>query len=408
MSIKHYIVTLTTLGPLHIGSGKMLNKKDYFFYKNQTIILNPISFYKQLSVSQKKRYEDFLHENEANLNKFISENALESVALRCVSYTIDGIKVRSGNNVFHNVHQFMRDGQGSPYVPGSSLKGLIRTWILGYIISNESDKYAPGLTLRSADEKLNAIEDKLSILEKAIFKRNTLDNGEKNEEDNIMRYLSISDSNPLENRDLMFAKKYDVFTAEDYHEDKRGNSLNIYRESLKIGTKITFRMDIDESNLYFKVPNGKIVVNGTNLQAFANNFYYYYKEHFLSKFDISADQRNNIVYLGGGAGFGTKTINNQLFKDKVALVNAKILYQQFPTKISDAFKHANALRSEIRKAQFTPGYMNPRGRMKKEDHRHWQFKQFGVAPHTLKASEINNGIVEFGKCLIHIEEVKER
>lgn len=401
-NIKHFKVTLTTLGPVHIGSGKLLSKHDYFFASNTTHIFNPSKFYKKLSIEHKKLYENLLLDEDSNLNDFILDNKLTTIAMQCVSYTINDTKVKTGRNRFHNVHQFIRDGQGSPYIPGSSLKGLIRTWIIGYIVSQKPDEYIASFTLNPKERKLDSIENAMQKLEEDIFKFGSTD-----DKDTIMRYLSVSDSNPLATTDLMFAKKYDVFTQNDYHEDKFGNELNIYRECLKVGTKVTFRLDIDTSMLKFSVPQGKIALNATNLLAIGHNFKHYYDEHFLGNFNFGIDNRRNIIYLGGGAGFGTKTINNQLFQRKAAQENAKILYAQFPTKISDSLRNANTLRNEVKKARFEPEFMRPRGKMKKEDHRHWQVDILGVAPHTLKSAQIDGVVVEFGKCLIHIDEINE-
>ncbi len=401
MAIKHYEITLTTLGPVHIGSGKNLGKKDYFIVHNNTNILDSIKFYKKLTSNQKMQYESFLEDEFSNLTDFITKQNLVSLANECTSYKITGFKPeqRRNRNIYHDVNQFIRDGQGDPYVPGSSLKGIIRTIILGYLVSENSLAFTDLVDPSRKDYGSRKLEDKVFVKRKLV-KSTEVDY-------NLMQYISVSDSKVLRNDDLMFAKKFDMFSFNDPNRTtKEGNELNIYKESIKPGIDITFKIEIDEDNLTFKSKNGYFAINANNLVLLIRNYYWYYKNYIMESFTESDDHEDEIVYLGGGSGFGTKTINVQLYKDKTIHKNAQILYKNFPTRISDTYKYANVLRREIKNAGFDPKTMNPRGKMKKNDHRHWQYESFGVSPHTLKCTKIDGNIYEFGKCKISIKELK--
>ena len=402
VGVKHYEVKITTLGPVHIGSGNTLGKKDYFIADRNTHILDPICFFKKLNQPQKNLYELFLERNYDNLTDFLAQNNLTSIAKTCISYSISGFKPEQvrNRNIYHDVSQFMRDGQGNPYIPGSSLKGVIRTLILGYSATQYPTRYIELVNPNARDHGSKHLEDKL-------FKIKSQHSFNSEEDDNLMRFISVSDSQPLSNDNLMFAKKFDLFSVNDSKKsEKSGNELNIYKECVKVGITISFRMDIDESKLKFESKKGTVVLTSVNLMNLVKNYYWYYKNHFLNHYDVNDDNIENVVYLGGGTGFSTKTINLQLFKENALKKNADILYKQFPTKISDEYKHAASLRREVRNAGFSPVYMNSNGRTKKNDHRHWLYKELMVSPHTLKCTHISNQIYQFGKCTIQIEELK--
>lgn len=404
LEIKHYEVTIETLGPVHIGSGKTIEKKDYFIVESNTYILDTIRFFKKLTNNHKALYESFLENSYSNLTDFLLKNNLTSLAMTCVSYSISGFKPeqKGSENIYHNVSQFLRDGQGDSYIPGSTLKGVIRTIILGYIISHDATGYSALINSTTRDYGSRRLEDK-------AFKLHSVDNSISEEvSDNLMKYISISDSKPLSNDDLIFAKKFDLFSINDpKNRDKYGNELNIYKECIKIGTKICFRMDIDESQFDFSSKKGRETLSSTTLMNLIKDSYWHYKNHFLNHFKVLDDNIENIVYLGGGTGFPTKTVNIQLYKHDVAKINANILYRQFPTKISDNYKYAESLRSEVRNAGFIPEQMFSSNNRKKNDHRHWQYRELKVSPHTLKCTKISGKIYEFGKCTIQIEELKK-
>ena len=121
----------------------------------------------------------------------------------------------------------MRDCYGNPYIPGSSLKGAIRTILMnthwhsmnfkkknkkGKIIENK--KAIPwGPTRRQRHEKIKPFDD-------------------------IFNEIRVSDSQPLTNDDLILVQKWD-FTPD---KDTKPHSLSIYREALRPGTKLEFEI----------------------------------------------------------------------------------------------------------------------------------------------------------------------
>ncbi|MBI3243452.1 MAG: type III-A CRISPR-associated RAMP protein Csm5 [Chloroflexi bacterium] len=120
-----YKVTVETLTPLHIGTGTdLLAKFDYVSRPSDrmTYVLD-----------QEAVYADELERNgaTAQLNKpagalLSSENWREGSPF--VRYTLHG------STTIERVHEQIKDAHGRCYLPGSSLKGALRTAIMAYAI----------------------------------------------------------------------------------------------------------------------------------------------------------------------------------------------------------------------------------------------------------------------------------
>lgn len=130
--LKSYRIHLKVLGPVFIGSGKELSKKEYLFYKNNQIaVIDIAKFYLELKKIKKlNSFEAFMLDEHENLGVWIKKNQINnSIIDRCIKYTLDkgDIEETKRRNV---MLEFVKDPYGNPYVPGSSLKGMFRTIFL--------------------------------------------------------------------------------------------------------------------------------------------------------------------------------------------------------------------------------------------------------------------------------------
>ncbi|WP_240624150.1 RAMP superfamily CRISPR-associated protein [Staphylococcus rostri] len=160
----------------------------------------------------------------------------------------------------NNIDLMVRDGQQSVYIPGSSLKGAIKTALLG-IRNNEKDT-------------------------KWYSK------------------LSVRDSLPINKDSIAIYEKIDV--------NRKDNPMVVYRECIDVGTEIKTTITIDDDIL-------SINEIETAIKAFFDN----YRKKWLDGFNSTAVEREvlnetipaqkNIIYLGGGSGFVSKTLQYQRY-----------------------------------------------------------------------------------------------
>ena len=467
MGVRHYRLTLTAEGPVHIGTGKKFGKFDYFSHNDGIAVLDAPKFVGALNAEQVERYCQFLEgaDSKTGLQSLLDDDpALRAAAAKAIAYEVDVrlAKSRSGTYQYLDVAECIKDVQGRPYVPGSSIKGMLRTALLASVVMSDRQAYRGFVDERavtSADKNAD------SRLDKRVFWRECPDCDDESVVNDIMRYISVSDSEPLSVSDIVFAKKYDKFCRSDNGRHKKamgkisnaayyeGNELNIYREVLRPGTRIVASLDIDERvDAYLTGQN----LDAEGLAKVLQDSYDLYARCFLSHFDVeqagpdgsgpaasdgrcryvgasgmrcrntelegtgycrlhqdkasSAGQQTCTCYLGGGVDFDAKTILNALYADdeyKRLEVMSAALFAQFPSRLDPSI-HAN-LQREIRDMGFEPRTMRAvrKGsslKKGKDDYRHWRDPEFKVSPHTLKMGIVEGKKYPMGKCSLKIEE----
>lgn len=470
MAIRRYRFDIAVVGPVHIGNGMRYGKKDYFASGNKIAVLDTRKFVSLLDAHQVKRYCDFLEEDRSSfgLQGFLKDNSdLSKVAERSIAYRIDSplATARRGAIQYHDVWEFVKDPYGNPYIPGSSIKGMLRTAILLNVLL-EDDSFRSLFDAAAACGRNTARKADKSIVKRAFF-RERPDKADPDTVNDIMKYVAVSDSEPLSTDDLVFAKKYDLFSKDDPVDHKldmgkltllKGNELDVYRECLRPGTTVSVDITVDDRvDSYFD----DHTLDAQGLTTMLQRSFDFYSECFLSHFEQEGEAasltgssaaldgrcryiiqsgplkgercRNRAVnetgycnshqgeaakqqasdsvvcYLGGGVDFMNKTVVGALFdaEDERLEAISRILYSQFPTKI-DRLKHPD-LFGEVRRAGFDPSDMKSqykRGRLSKakDDHRHWRDSQLGVSPHTMKWGIVGKQKYPMGKCDMTIQE----
>lgn len=383
--LKNYEVTLTVKGPVHIGDGKTLTKVDYFFYKDRIYFPNlhkMFLYIKQMHLIDD--YESFMYSARNDLTYWLNrKRIISTVAEKCTDYSVTLSKLP--NLKSWKLSTFIKDPYGNPYIPGSSLKGLIRTLLLAKeIVDNPDDcaeirndirrsindprknivsnLYKASSTIPKAKrlEKIvdEAIKSKLNkasstIEEIAFHKLNCLKERKerKNAVNDIFKGLIVSDSQPLSTNDLIITQKM------DYNVIDKMNYLS-YRESLVPNTQVKFNVTIDTSIFNYTIND---ILQAVKL--FAEDYYTY----FSSNFRGIKKPTSNTVWLGGGAGYVSKTIMYNLFGGDVGIVSSVLNVTQ---------KH----------------------------HDHGADKDKGVSPVTVKLTKYNNTLCHYGECTLSITE----
>ena len=134
--MKHYRVKLTPLTPIHIGTGQELGPLDYVIKDGQFYALQAERMMETMGEEEKSRLLEMIEADDlVGLRKFFRENFREDMAKykARVMPAMERKYEDSLENVENQllVQPFIRSGiDGVPYLPGSSLKGALRTGIL--------------------------------------------------------------------------------------------------------------------------------------------------------------------------------------------------------------------------------------------------------------------------------------
>jgi CRISPR-associated protein Csm5 len=348
-----YDIKLTTRGPLFIGSGRSYNKKAYAFYPKTGLvrIIDEARLFDALADGGfAESYENFiLRRPSAQLGDFLNDCGFTAEQLEHITlYTADAADALVEGKTLAEIWQFMRDSRNRPYVPGSSLKGALRTALLMKLIA-EGRK-------TQLDER-GRTQFNVEPIYLNILRLNQKKPGD--EVNSIMRGISVSDSEPISVKDIILARKDDISVS------GLKSSINTIREAIRPGVDIRFKLTLDTS-----VKGG---VDAEVIREAVSAYGTYYRQNYLTRFRLpdnaQSERFENCLVLGGGSGYFGKNIVYPMLGFNAGL--------KFTGKLmSNKFKK----------------------------HFHDRDVERGISPHTLKHTTYNKRSWHFGVCGFELEE----
>ena len=358
--VKHYTIKVTLEGPVFIGSGQSIGKKEYLFDPRRKLVSIPdmAKLYQFLQNSRlMDAYETYMLEGWDELSSWMRQHGvLERQFARWKADSID-----SGDAVFENrgkkeIATFLKDAYGCPYVPGSSLKGALRTVLLSSALLNRPQQFdRPRSEVRNAQlfgKRKNMLRRETDQLEHQVFR--TLQRNTKRPQDAVNDTLSgfqVGDSAPLSVNDLTLCQKIDMLP------DGKQRRLPILRECLKPGTELSFPLSIDTA---------LCKITPKQIGSAAGDFVQAYEKYYLNAFPMNGIIGGGNLYLGGGCGFVSKTVLYPLLGKAGLQKTSDILSSQFKA------------------------------------HKHFRDKEEGVSPRTVKCTKYRGEYFEMGACTMEI------
>ena len=368
--MRVYKGTLTLIGPVFIGSdtkSEKLEKKEYIFnFKNKKVIIPKLDkmYYFLQKNDLAEEYENFMLNEKKDLGYWLKEHKIKNEDInKWTKYELDcGDAIFENKNKSMQIIPFIKDAYGKPYIPGSSIKGMLRTILLCYDILNnknkeeyinliQSSKFATGKKVK----RKNYLTRETKKIEQQVFNKANRSKKIGDMTNDILGGLIISDSDPLSVSDLVLCQKL------EYHIDGKIKSLNLLRECIKPKTKVNFTITIDESIC----PYTKEYINEAIL-AFSNLV----NSLFIEKFNKIEQYPSPTVWLGGGAGYLSKTITYAMYEEE----GVKI--------VKNIFDNTGVPRN----------------------HNHHLDLRLGVSPHILKMTKYEGKQYQFGQCTLQLEE----
>ncbi len=156
--------TATPLTPIHIGSGEILAPEDYLLRDDQLIRFNRSAVLRGMKPEVRRELETALDRNQFDRAQAIirdacdpNRHALGRIGISDESRDALRSLVANPESPVRNreVHPFVRNPHtGRPFVPGSSLKGAMRTAIVNHFTQAHRDTIAPAVA--RADERSKA------------------------------------------------------------------------------------------------------------------------------------------------------------------------------------------------------------------------------------------------------------
>ncbi|TGY97292.1 type III-A CRISPR-associated RAMP protein Csm5 [Petralouisia muris] len=360
--LKTYDLELTAAGPVYIGSGKEIGKKEYAFspWEKKISVMDMAKLCQLLNGKNlMSQYEKFMLGNSRDdVGKWLEKNkVLKKEYQKCVRYQLECQDAVIDSRSKLSVLEFVKDAYGMPYVPGSSVKGMLRTILLAYDIAHDFEKYKQikndisGALKRNKGRNRNICKRESAAMEYACYRTlNRLQKEPRHAVNDAMAGMIVSDSKPLSVEELVLCQRTEL------HADGREKKLNVLREALRPGTVIHVTITIDSSIC------GITKEYLEQALAFFGEMYY---ECFLRKYPDMDMPFEDSVWLGGGTGFVTKTEVYPLFGKEEGVETVVNLF----------------------KATGVP-----------ENHKHYLDRKRGVSPHICKVAYYEGKRYQMGLC----------
>lgn len=348
--LQEYTLTLTTKAPVFIGSGVVYGKMDYIFdaVRKTVSFIDQTRFF-QLLIDRDliDKYESFiLNKRPSDTIQYFLKNICKLDAKTINSLIVNRVSAADAldeNHSLKEIQAFIRRADGRAYIPGSSLKGCLRTVLLTNMLLRDSNKVYP-INIKQLESKY------LHTLQ--------ITNKQSDMVNSIMRGISISDSEPIDEKSMILASKIDSFP------DGFKNRINVVRQCIAPETKITFRLTLDQN-----------ILSGANIltelreaiQAFDAFYIQEYNSYFAIKKEFEDLFRDDFIVLGGGSGFFAKNLIYPLY----------------------APNHAKAVKTVSQSMQ--------------QKHKHEKDIGYGISPHTFKITEFDRFAYPIGLCQVTIQ-----
>ena len=319
---------LEVLTPLHIGGAdykSKLDKKEYIFDKDKktlTLIDNEkfIAF-----LIKKNLFEKYIAYIENNVNAKVmvqnrNINLLNFLKANNIDKDIQDFRKKAPIKLDMNIENMndiklmLRDVQGKPYIPGTSIKGaLINLLLVDYIIKNR-EKFSKEKRIilseckktnddRSIRNLKNEIKKIVNQIEKSIIYGNN-----KDLEKSKRFGISVSDSYSYSNTRTNFYQDIDEKRTNKPGEDK-SRPMPVAREYIIANSIFDFDITLDIDLL----EESKLKIKNIDdlIDSIENAMSY-----LIDVLEDKNSPRTENLVLGANTGFLQKTIVYALFEDE--------------------------------------------------------------------------------------------
>lgn len=351
--LQIFDLTLNVWAPLFVGNGSSYTKKEYMYNtrNGKVSFLDEQKFFSFLVEHDLvDKYGQFMLSEQSNLWAFLTKDCgISDAELKTLTrYQIEVGDALDAEHSLKEIHAFQRDAQGHAYIPGSSIKGALRTaWLLSAVLADRSTGHSLAQNRRAAfpEEKyVNQLHLHGSIASDAV--------------NSIFRGIQVSDSLSISDNCMMLAGKTDSATDGGTH------SINLCRECAAPGTATRFKLTLDQSVLKGRITKESLL---EAIQQFDTYYEQTYSRHFTPPSGAVNLPQQPYLILGGGSGFFAKSLAYPYLGEEEGLRwTAEQMKQMF------------------------------------RNHKHERDAENGISPHTMKYARFRGRLYPYGHCGVSI------
>ena len=299
---KNFKATLEVISPIHIDSGRGDLLSDYDFTVGREIYV--IDHDKMWAMVDESVW------NQEGLDARLSNILKPNQYAACSRY-----RLNNPGSVPHilKIKEQVKTPQSQLYIPGSSLKGAIRTALAFAMVD------AGVITISTRDWGRNP-RFAAQYIESSLFGPNP--------NSDLLRAFHVTDSEPVEVEGNLRLYPVSVYSLRGDELRSKGNQFRFYVEALPKGTKLNFSIRRDDyllqsKKMKFDRQQDWLVNFVQHCNNFADalidvelKFYEYYRlsplqqfyQSLLRQFDQMDPDRECLLQMSWGTGWEAKTI----------------------------------------------------------------------------------------------------
>lgn len=247
--MKNRVITyyIQTLSPVHVGSGvRWRSGLDYFAAGGRTWLIGQTLLEKELS-RHPQALAEFAEADELDVRSLTARHGIDLKNIVKTSYR--------GQATAQDMFEFVRTGTGIPFIPGSSLKGALRTALLWELAQDSSWQEQHDQLLKNVLSAHDARFAGQPFTRKAFY----LGLGEQRSREpnyDLMRVFHLGDAH-FSPEDLELADTR-IFNLANEHSggwkdlarhrnlDKPAEATQLAAEALRVGAAARVEMQVDE------------------------------------------------------------------------------------------------------------------------------------------------------------------
>ena len=327
---------LVTVAPVHVGSGEIRRANEYLYDKAHSMayFLNETRWVAFLDKRQlMEPFLAYIEESSRQLGQrrgpFRGKNLWDWLRAQGVQpREMEALAVRrtraercviSEKGSLNDVHLQMALSDGRPYVPGSTIKGALRTGILYRMIQQEPERFRGFWQeiLREAASR-DKLRDKEKAWQRAIKSLETqalhtlrVEKESREMVNSALRGLRVSDAvvTKREAETLLLQKP-----TKSNRQGKTSKTPPLFRECIPPGRRLHFTLTADFSMLRtIGITSFEDIFQG--LRAYTAQTLALLEEEFPKYRPQFDEAREADCLLGGGTGFLSKTLVYVLAED---------------------------------------------------------------------------------------------
>ena len=338
--MARYRLKLTTLSPVHVGTADGEIKDTEFFIKGDHVHITSEKYIAEALTRENliDNFVDFVqNESRPSMNKYLATLTRKQRANIESTITIRNISLPWQNDrIFTLRPQVNNAADRSPYIPGSTIKGALRSTLLFLLCRNNKEELTR-IVARLSQARTKNKKEFARDLDRKLLQEVNLSGVKKGPNTDWLKSLNVSDAYPKEKGCTeVITVKVVSLTDNGYHYGARNTSINV--EAISAGTTFTCDVIIDEfaENMLTRFNNGRKVFDFNALlenlkEKFSELLNYDRKFFNLAKLDIMVKCQDMLskqganFRLGWGSGLMTMTVD-LLLDDKTRREIRRVFY----------------------------------------------------------------------------------